>query len=524
MNSIRFRLIVLFIVVTTTTLTAFGIYGRLQLSRELDQGFSQLTHATLTRLEISATEPMWNYDSRGVFRILEAEMLQAEVLAIEVFGIHKKLFSSAVRDSEGRVVAGKPADQIKGVRLEADLLRNATQDISAQPGAARQVVAGHVVVYFSRDHIEKALRADTTRWMTEALVIDVVLVLALSLSLGMVFKPLRRLRDALFDLARHDSDEVQELPETGRTEFTQVIQGFNQTQRKLKQVVARHSEAKEAARAAARKTEQAYLDLQAAQQSLLQAEKLASLGSLVAGVAHEINTPVSITLTSASVLLDATDKLKRSFAHGTIRKSEITSYVATACESARLVMSNAERAAHLIQSFKQVAVDQTSEQRRQYALKGYVDEIMSSLNPMLKKARTQVSVVCAPSLVLDGYPGALAQVLTNLTINALTHAFKEGQGGKIEIVAELDGETVNMQFRDDGCGIPPEYIWKIFDPFFTTRRGLGGTGLGLNIVYNIVAKQFAGVISVSSEVGKGSCFFLSFPQISPMLKQNGDPD
>lgn len=522
MNSIRFRLIVLFIVVTATTLSAFGMYARFQLSRNLEARFSQLTHATLKRLEISVSEPMWNFDSSGLFSILEAEMLQTEVNAIQVFDPQMRLFVSAVRDGRGHIVTGPVPDKIEGVSVETDLFRGAKDADDAMPANGKRKSLGHVIVHFSRDHIDQALHADAVRWITEALIIDTVLVLALTLSLGMVFKPLRRLRDALFDLARQSSDEVRELPETELTEFGEVIQGFNQTQRKLKQVMLRHSQAEEAARMAASKTEQAYAELQSAQRSLLQSEKLASLGSLVAGVAHEINTPIGITLTSASVLMESTEKLQSTIASGAIRKSEIVSYAELAAESAQLIMSNAERAAHLIQSFKQVAVDQTSEQRRQYALKAYLDEVMASLHPVLKMARAQVAVVCPNSIVLDGYPGAMAQVLTNLTMNALTHAFKRDVGGHIEISAEMSNETVFMQFRDDGCGIPPEHIGKIFDPFFTTRRGLGGTGLGLNIVFNIMVKQFGGTITVSSEPGIGSCFYLQFPCISPVTMQKSN--
>lgn len=518
MNSIRIRLIVLFIVVTATTLTAFGMYARFQLSRTLENRFSQLTHATLKRLEISVSEPMWNFDSSGMFSILEAEMLQTEVNAIQVFDSQMRLFVSAVRDSQGHIVPNPTPEALKGVYIEGDLFRGA-HEASPLPAGAKRKPLGHVVVYFSRDQIDEALRADAVRWIAEALVIDMVLVLALTLSLGMVFKPLRRLRDALFDLARQGGDEVQELPETERTEFGEVIQGFNQTQRKLKQVMLRHSQAEEAARMAANKTEQAYAQLQSAQQSLLQSEKLASLGSLVAGVAHEINTPVGITLTSASVLLESTEKLQKAVASGAVRKSEIVAYAELAAESVQLIVSNAERAAHLIQSFKQVAVDQTSEQRRQYALKTYVDEVMASLHPVLRKARAHVSITCPPTIFLDGYPGAMAQVLTNLTMNALTHAFKSDVGGNIEISADMSGETVSMRFCDDGCGIAPEHIGKIFDPFFTTRRGLGGTGLGLNIVFNIMVKQFGGTITVNSEVGKGSCFVLQFPRVSPEAAQ-----
>lgn len=517
MNSIRFRLIVLFITATTTLLAAFGIYSRFQLSQSLESGFSKLTHATVTRLTVSLAGALWNLDQNSVQSILSAEMLQPQVSAIRVFDLDKTLYAAVSRDAQGLVVQGFADDQPRGVRLEADVYVNERKPNNTRSGDNGRFLAGHIEVYFSHDYIDQALRTDARRWVMEALVIDAILVLALSLSLRMVFVPLRRLRDALFELARHGGDEAQEIAEGDRSEFGEVIQGFNQTQRKLKHVMERRVQAEEAAHAAANKTAQAYSDLLATQESLIQAEKMASLGGLVAGVSHEINTPVGVVLTSASVLLEASNQLQRSMVAGNIRKSEVSSYVEMAVQSSALIMRNAERASQLIQSFKQVAVDQTSEQFRQYELNGYLEEVMTSLHPVLKKGRAEVSIVCPTGIFLEGYPGAMAQILTNLAMNSLTHAFKENEGGKINLVAELKGETVCMRYCDDGCGIAPEHIGKIFDPFFTTRRGLGGTGLGLNVVYNIVVKQLGGSIAVDSQPGKGTCFMLKFPKVSPTL-------
>lgn len=519
MKSIRLRLIALFIVVTTTTLAAFGMYGQQQLSHSLELRFSQIMHATMMRVETSTSEPVWNLDSTGLFRTLEVEMQQEEVNAIQVFGLQDKLLATAMRDPQGQVLTGEIVDDFTGVRVEASLYRSKYVGDTLKDKQADRDYMGIVVVYFTRDYIAKALQVNQMRWLTEILVVDLLLVLALTLSLRMVFAPLQRLRDALMELANSDGEVAKELPLTDATEFGQVIQGFNLTQRKFRQVLERQTLAVEEAHASARKTEQAYAQLQSTQQSLVQAEKLASLGGLVAGVAHEINTPVGVTLTSASVLLDATDRLKTQLAQGTIRKSDINAYVEMAVESARLIMTNADRAAHLIQSFKQVAADQTSEQRRSYELRQYLEEIISSLRPKLKQRQTVVSVLCPEPITLDGYPGTLAQIITNLTMNALIHAFANREQGRIEIAAEQVGDQVTLRFSDDGRGIAPEHIERVFDPFFTTQRGSGGTGLGLNIVFNIIVKQLGGTISVQSELGKGTSFLLTFPLVSPATVQ-----
>jgi signal transduction histidine kinase len=235
----------------------------------------------------------------------------------------------------------------------------------------------------------------------------------------------------------------------------------------------------------------------------------------VAGVAHEINTPVGIVLTRASVLRGATDELQVAVAGGGLKKSTVLRYLETAAESARLIMNNAFRAAHLIHSFKQIAVDQTSEARRPFALMEYVEEIVASLRPTLKTTRIELGFDGPDELVLDSYPGAFAQIVTNLVLNCAEHAFGADTPGRIEIHARQDGDIVELELADNGKGIAPELLDRIFDPFFTTRRGQGGTGLGLNIVYNLVVKQFCGTITVRSTPGSGTRFTLRLPRVTP---------
>ena len=259
--------------------------------------------------------------------------------------------------------------------------------------------------------------------------------------------------------------------------------------------------------------ERAYADLKETQANLVQAEKMASLALLVAGVAHEINTPIGIAFGCATHLSGRTGSLAEAFERGTMKKSELAAYVATASESSRLIEQNLTRAAELIQSFKRVAVDQTSEERRRFDLLAYLEEVVTSLGPTLRKSRHRVAIACSPGILMDSFPGALSQVVTNLVMNALTHAFPADSKGHMVIdVDEMPDDEVTIRFADDGVGIPAENLPKVFEPFFTTRRGSGGSGLGLHIVFNLVTQSLGGRISVDSVPGDGTTFTLRIPR------------
>ncbi|MDQ2106159.1 sensor histidine kinase [Azospirillum isscasi] len=268
--------------------------------------------------------------------------------------------------------------------------------------------------------------------------------------------------------------------------------------------------------AAKEEAERALHDLQQTQKSLVQAEKLASLGALVAGVAHEINTPVGIGVTASSYLAEQARQFKAGVANGNLRRRDLEEFVDRIEEGADMILGNLERACTLVQSFKQVAVDQTSEARRPFDLRGYLDGVLGSLTPQLKRTGHRVTLDCPDGLVMDSYPGALSQVVSNLVINALLHAFRPDLPGTMAITVRADGppaeaSAVVLDFADDGRGIPPEHIERIFEPFFTTRRAEGGSGLGLHIVYNIVTGTLGGRIAVASQPGAGCRFTIHLP-------------
>ena len=251
--------------------------------------------------------------------------------------------------------------------------------------------------------------------------------------------------------------------------------------------------------------------------SLVETEKLASLGGLVAGVAHEINTPVGISVSTASYLSDRTAAAQVLQQAGRFDAPARETYLRDAAESARLLLSNATRVAQLVLNFKQLAVDRISETRRRFDLRALVDDTLRDLRPRLAEAGAEVQIEIAPGIELESYPVALAQVVTNLAVNSMQHAFGgERPGGRITVRAQLDedDDAVRLELVDDGRGIDAALQGRVFEPFFTTRRGAGGSGLGLYIVNQIGTRQLDGTISLDSDVGRGVRFVVHFPRVA----------
>lgn len=247
------------------------------------------------------------------------------------------------------------------------------------------------------------------------------------------------------------------------------------------------------------------------QAQLIESEKMASLGNLVAGVAHEINTPLGIGITAASALEDKTKTAALAYDNKQLKSSELKAYFNVATRSSRLILNNLERAGELVQSFKQVAVDQSHLEKRRFVVKKYLQDILVNLTPHLKRSPHRILVHGDEQLEMNSYPGAFSQIITNLVMNALQHAYSEGQVGQMSFELRGEGEQIILEYKDDGCGIPPEHLGKIFEPFFTTRRNQGGTGLGLHIVYNLVTQKLKGTIRCESEFKVGTTFILKLP-------------
>jgi len=251
--------------------------------------------------------------------------------------------------------------------------------------------------------------------------------------------------------------------------------------------------------------------LEQTQDYLVQSEKMAALGGLVAGVAHEINTPVGVGMLAASHLKKHVDEYYERYEQGALTRSDFETFLNTALESTQLLLSNLKRAADLIHSFKQVAVDQSSGEQRYFSLRQYLEEVVQSLRPKLKHDRHQVVIDCPDKLYIQSYPGLLSQVISNLVINSSLHGFEKGNSGTIQITASYIDGNVQLNYTDNGKGMTPENLKQIFDPFFTSKRAEGGSGLGMHVVYNIVIKNLGGTIHCDSKPDEGIVFDITFP-------------
>ncbi|WP_229259842.1 sensor histidine kinase [Duganella aquatilis] len=252
------------------------------------------------------------------------------------------------------------------------------------------------------------------------------------------------------------------------------------------------------------------------QHELLASEKMASLGSLVAGIAHELNTPIGNSLLASTALRDRVQEFERQVEAGTLRRSQLTSHLEEVRMASELISGSLHKAAELISSFKQIAVDQTNDQRRAFDLLAAVQDTIATYMPRLRRVPCEVDLQIPAGLMLDAYPGGLYQILNNLINNALAHAFEQRRNGLIVVrAAMVDDDVLSLEFSDNGCGMTEDVLKRVFDPFFTTRMGQGGTGLGMNIVYNIVTGVLGGRISIDSAPDAGTTVRMLLPRVAP---------
>lgn len=372
------------------------------------------------------------------------------------------------------------------------------------------------------------LRQDLDRlWsgvQTSMLIGAAVMIGCLLLSFLLTSILQRVISDPIADLASvannisSSGDYSVRARELGADEVGQMVRAFNEM---VQQIQSRDQELEMARKellgeveqrsVANRELESTMSDLRNTQEQLVETEKMASLGGLVAGVAHEINTPVGVAFTAASMLSSESTSFGEAFRGGQLKKSSLEKFVRVSEESSRLILGNLERAAHLIQSFKQVAVDQSSEETRSFGIGEYFSEVLLSLRPNLKKKKVEVKLDCDDQLVIRSHPGAWSQILTNLLMNSLTHGYEDTDEGVITIAAHSTGNKLVVVYSDDGCGMDEATRKRVFDPFFTTRRGSGGSGLGMHILFNLVNQTLDGKVTVDSALGEGVRIEMTVP-------------
>ena len=325
-----------------------------------------------------------------------------------------------------------------------------------------------------------------------------------------IILPLRAIMEAMHSVVneRYDTpiEGTQARDEIG--EMARAVAVFREN------AIARRK-AENELRASKERAEKALEDLREAQQNLIAAEKLAALGGLVAGVAHEVNNPIGISLTVASSCARRCDDFAKEVGLGPLRRSRLEDFLETGRDAANQLVANLQRAGELVQSFKQVAVDRSHADRRQFDLRESTDHIIASLRPVLKKSQLALTVDMPAGIMMDSYPGAYGQVLTNLFLNSVIHAFPNGRIGTITVEARQVRDDIDIFVSDDGIGMSEEVQRRALDPFFTTRRNEGGTGLGLHIIFNLVTQQLGGRLTFESRLGWGTRFRITIPCVAP---------
>lgn len=399
------------------------------------------------------------------------------------------------------------------------------------------VLVARVSAGYVKEELAEFMATSIAVGLLAAALLAVAMVGFLNLA---IIRPVLRLRTRMHEAAADpDHPERYRDPANEEGEVGDMARSFNAMITRIGDNLAAREQAEAASHAARDAAENALGELRNAQQSLIEAEKMAALGGLVAGVAHEINTPVGNALGAVSHLHRKSKQTAELFAVGKLRKQDADDFIKSTLEAGEIAMANIQRAAALVHSFKQVAADHAADQRRRFRLEEYVGEVLTSLTPQIKRAKLTVETAIAPDLYMESYPGALAQIVTNLVGNAGLHAFgddwdDEKQGPRAVRIAAAtiaDADNANsadvgklrLEIADRGRGMPPEVLARIFEPFFTTKRGVGGTGLGMHIVYNLSSQRLGGrieVVSVAdmSNPDHGTVFTLILPLSAPETK------
>ncbi|MCX7023563.1 MAG: HAMP domain-containing sensor histidine kinase [Spirochaetes bacterium] len=484
-RSVSFRIYTSAFTFIAVLVVAAGFAVFMYETQSVHRSLNTETEEIKERVSAVIIEPLWSFSKNQIDTILSLEMRKQEILYIYIWDERGALFSGLARKPDDTVVAAGAADRDF---IKRSTYRTIFSELKRE-GYELGVLEIGVTDFFAAREIQRRFVTDILRTVAVS-AIGLAFVLH-ALKTG-VLDPLSRLDEAVNRFGNRDfaarvpvpprDDEMADLSRTFNT-MADLIQGYSGD---LERLVAERT------------------------QQLVEAEKMAFLGSLVAGVAHEINTPVGVAVTAASHLQERGAEVEKEFRERSLTRSALEAFLAESAEASGILLTNLRRTSDFVRSFKQVAVDQTNEERRIFKVKPYLEEIVFSLRPKLKKTRHVVEVDAPEGLTLNSMPGMFAQIVTNLIINSLTHGFDEGAAGRIDIQARVQGGKFALHYRDNGKGIPRENLQKIFQPFFTTRRSHGGTGLGLYIVSNIVT-NLSGSISCTSEPGQGVEFIVTLP-------------
>ena len=485
--------------------------------RLFNQSYSELLRATAedqSALLSAAVAPgLIAYDIAIIEDALSVLKGQVGLSYAEIYDVNAQKVASIGSSPEFEEL---PKNSLVKVAESAGLLHVARQ---VYVGSQR---FGSIRVGFNKAFMNQKI--DEIRWYNQVISLAALLVLVIvTIGIGIVLtRKLKIIQRGVNKFREGNLD--YKINVTKNDELGDLADAFNQMASELgesqKQLIVHHDELEDivAERTGELKNsndslKQAFRDLNQVQNQLIESEKMAALGGLVSGVAHEINTPIGVSLTAASCLTGDVRTLKKEIDNGQMKRSSFNHFLKQVEEGTVIIESNLLRASELIRNFKQVAVDQSIEEVRKINLGEYLGEVLTSLKPKWKHTAVELETDLADDVEMTTYPGAVAQIITNLIENSLNHGFEEGRlPGKITIHLTTDLDRVVLKYCDTGKGMNEEVLARLFDPFFTTRRGEGGTGLGMHIVYNIVTQKLGGMISCISKPGEGCRFKIQLPE------------
>ncbi|RJE77147.1 hypothetical protein BGP78_09940 [Pseudoalteromonas sp. MSK9-3] len=512
------------------TLIVTGVHIAVEYQDAKNEVQSVLEASEQTFHDILATD-LWNYDLDQLNITAESIKRLPDITGIEVKG------------AEGTVLfsSGKTLDktiQQDGLFWHQFTLVKTMNDENTDLGVVRLYSDRSVIINSIKSGVYTLAINAVIKTLALVVLVTIIFRKLLTLPLGLLARhadsidpdnavfnridiakntddELGLVQNALNGMMEKTADTIKKLDTVNRGLEQRVVERTEKLNRTVNQLDIERATLKE--EVATRQQSEAALeqsleDLKRAQGQLIESEKLASLGGLVAGVAHEINTPVGLSLTGISHFEHMVEDIDKLFQAGELEEDDFSRFTKDSRELAKTIHVSLARAANLVKSFKQVAVDQSSEEIREFDILEYLEETMTSMNSQLKQSNVNFEVVCNEQiLMMTSYPGSWAQIFTNLIQNTLIHAYDKDQTGQVTLTFAKRADSLVLEFKDDGKGMSTQTIEKIFDPFFTTNRANGGSGLGMNIIYNIVTQKLSGTITVESEVGQGSSFYITAP-------------
>ncbi|RED55509.1 sensor histidine kinase [Cohnella lupini] len=493
--SLQNRILILVTTVTILLMSVIVWFDSYSLQKSVEETYvSQLDGMTIA-INGRYEESHSMQDVQQIFDYIQYK--NANVLKLTLYG-QEEIYASTDREIVGqasppdlltRIHNADNETLISHIRNDADGI---PKDLLTAPLKEDGVTIGAIELLVNTSESADLIRDRVRFIIGVGLAIAVLLLITLAYIIRrLLIRPLLKIREAAITVKKGST--YKEIPLDSSHEINEVASAFNEMVYNLEGRIK---------------------ELQLAQKQLVESEKMVALGNLVAGVSHEINTPIGIGVTAASYMDEKSRAFQTLFQDSKMKRTDLEDYLRTVRETTGMIQTNLFRASELIRSFKQVAVDRSIETKRSFGIKEYIQEVLISLKPNLKKTKHEVTVSGDDGIILFSDPGAISQIITNLIMNSIIHAFGPEEEGRISIHIFAQYTDLVLHYSDNGKGMSESVVEQIFNPFFTTNRGGGGTGLGMHIVYNLATQSLNGTIRCESTLGSGTHFIIQFPMMS----------